>query len=76
MSVSLLLYSVNITLEFEFVAMVEDHLEDPITRESVFPAVTESTRDTQTLIIWTSSGKDLNETLSSLSDLSADLTYS
>lgn len=34
------------------------------------------TGDTQTLIVWTTSGKDLNETLSSLSELSTDLPYS
>lgn len=34
------------------------------------------TGDVQTLIVWTTSGKDLNETLSSLSDLSTDLPYS
>ena len=36
----------------------------------------EGTGDTQTLIVWTTSGKDLGETLSSLSDLSVDLPYS
>jgi len=36
----------------------------------------EGTGDTQTLIVWTTGGKDLGETLSSLSDLSADLPYS
>lgn len=34
------------------------------------------TGDTQTLIVWTTAGKDLGETLSSLSELSADLPYS
>lgn len=34
------------------------------------------TGDTQTLIVWTTAGKDLNETLSSLSELSAGLPYS
>jgi plastocyanin len=34
------------------------------------------TGDTQTLIVWTTSGKDLNETLASLSELSVDLPYS
>ncbi len=34
------------------------------------------TGDTQTLIVWTTSGKDLGESLSSLSELSADLPYS
>ena len=34
------------------------------------------TGDVQTLIVWTTSGKDLNETLSSLSALSAELPYS
>ena len=35
------------------------------------------TGDTQTLIVWTTAnGKDLNETLSSLSEISADLPYS
>lgn len=34
------------------------------------------TGDTQTLIVWTTAGKDLTETLSSLSSLSADLPYS
>lgn len=34
------------------------------------------TGDTQTLIVWTTTEKDLNETLSSLSKLSADLPYS
>jgi plastocyanin len=34
------------------------------------------TGDTQTLIVWTTANKDLNETLSSLSNLSADLPYS
>ncbi|HET6588995.1 MAG TPA: hypothetical protein VFG45_02405 [Candidatus Nitrosocosmicus sp.] len=34
------------------------------------------TGDTQTLIVWTTANKDLTETLSSLSDLSADLPYS
>lgn len=36
----------------------------------------EGTGDTQTLIVWTTGGKDLGETLSSLSELSADLPYS
>lgn len=36
----------------------------------------EGTGDTQTLIVWTTTGKDLGETLSSLSDLSVDLPYS
>lgn len=36
----------------------------------------EGTGDTQTLIVWTTVGKDLGETLSSLSELSADLPYS
>ena len=36
----------------------------------------EGTGDTQTLIVWTTGGKDLGETLSSLSSLSADLPYS
>lgn len=36
----------------------------------------QGTGDTQTLIVWTTSGKDLGETLSSLSELSADLPYS
>ncbi len=36
----------------------------------------EGTGDTQTLIVWTTAGKDLTETLSSLSELSADLPYS
>ena len=36
----------------------------------------EGTGDTQTLIVWTTAGKDLTETLSSLSKLSADLPYS
>ena len=36
-----------------------------------------STGDMQTLIVWTTTtGKDLNETLSSLSEISADLPYS
>ena len=34
------------------------------------------TGDTQTLIVWTTANKDLNETLSSLSSISADLPYS
>jgi plastocyanin len=34
------------------------------------------TGDTQTLIVWTTANKDLNETLSSLSEISADLPYS
>ncbi len=34
------------------------------------------TGDTQTLIVWTTLNKDLNETLSSLSGLSASLPYS
>ncbi|MGD9534508.1 MAG: hypothetical protein AB7V56_12165 [Candidatus Nitrosocosmicus sp.] len=34
------------------------------------------TGDTQTLIVWTTTGKDLGQTLSSLSELSADLPYS
>jgi len=34
------------------------------------------TGDTQTLIVWTTAGKDLTETLSSLSELSANLPYS
>ena len=36
----------------------------------------EGTGDTQTLIVWTTGGKDLSQTLSSLSELSADLPYS
>ena len=36
----------------------------------------EGTGDTQTLIVWTTGGKDLGQTLSSLSELSADLPYS
>ena len=36
----------------------------------------EGTGDVQTLIVWTTSGKDLGETLSSLSELSAELPYS
>jgi plastocyanin len=36
----------------------------------------EGTGDVQTLIVWTTAGEDLNETLSSLSDLSVDLPYS
>jgi len=36
----------------------------------------EGTGDTQTLIVWTTGGKDLSQTLSSLSGLSADLPYS
>ncbi|WP_458718730.1 hypothetical protein [Candidatus Nitrosocosmicus sp. R] len=35
-----------------------------------------STGDTQTLIVWTTAGKDLSQTFSFLSDLSADLPYS
>lgn len=34
------------------------------------------TGDTQTLIVWTTAGKDLSETISSLSKLSTDLPYS
>ena len=34
------------------------------------------TGDTQTLIVWTTAGKDLTETLSSLRELSANLPYS
>jgi len=34
------------------------------------------TGDTQTLIVWSTANKDLNETLSSLSDISTDLPYS
>jgi plastocyanin len=34
------------------------------------------TGDVQTLTVWTTGGKDLSETLSSLSELSADLPYS
>lgn len=34
------------------------------------------TGDTQTLIVWTTTGKDLGQTLSSLSELSKDLPYS
>lgn len=34
------------------------------------------TGDIQTLIVWTTSGKDFSQTLSSLSDLSSDLPYS
>ena len=34
------------------------------------------TGDTQTLIVWTTTGKELGQTLSSLSELSADLPYS
>ena len=34
------------------------------------------TGDTQTLIVWTTTGKELGQTLSSLSDLSKDLPYS
>lgn len=34
------------------------------------------TGDTQTLIVWTTANKDLGETLSSLSEISADLPYS
>ncbi len=36
----------------------------------------EGTGDTQTLIVWTTGGKDLSGSLSSLSELSADLPYS
>ncbi len=36
----------------------------------------EGTGDTQTLIVWTTGGKDLGETLSSLSEISSDLPYS
>ena len=36
----------------------------------------EGTGDTQTLIVWTTGGKDLSQTLSFLSGLSADLPYS
>ena len=36
----------------------------------------EGTGDTQTLIVWTTGGKDLGETLSSLNELSSDLPYS
>jgi plastocyanin len=36
----------------------------------------EGTGDTQTLIVWTTGGKDLSQTLSSLSELSVDLPYS
>jgi len=36
----------------------------------------EGTGDTQTLIVWTTDGKDLGETLSYLSELSSDLPYS
>ena len=36
----------------------------------------EGTGDVQTLIVWTMGGKDLGETLSSLSELSSDLPYS
>ena len=36
----------------------------------------EGTGDVQTLIVWTTGGKDLGETLSSLSELSSDLPYS
>jgi plastocyanin len=36
----------------------------------------EGTGDVQTLIVWTTSGKDLGETLSLLSELSSDLPYS
>ena len=36
----------------------------------------EGTGDTQTLIVWTTGGKDLGQTLASLSELSADLPYS
>ncbi len=36
----------------------------------------EGTGDTQTLVVWTTGGKDLSQTLSSLSELSVDLPYS
>ena len=36
----------------------------------------EGTGDTQTLIVWTTGGKDLGETLSFLSGLSSELPYS
>ena len=36
----------------------------------------EGTGDIQTLIVWTTAGKDLTETLSSLSELSSELPYS
>ena len=36
----------------------------------------EGTGDVQTLIVWTTGGKDLGETLSSLSELSSELPYS
>ena len=36
----------------------------------------QGTGDLQTLIVWTTGGKNVNETLSSLSELSADLPYS
>jgi plastocyanin len=36
----------------------------------------EGTGDVQTLIVWTTGGKDFNETLSSLSELSSNLPYS
>ena len=36
----------------------------------------EGTGDTQTLIVWTTGGKDLSQTLSFLSELSAELPYS
>ena len=36
----------------------------------------EGTGDTQTLIVWTTGGKDLGQTLASLSELSAGLPYS
>ena len=36
----------------------------------------EGTGDTQTLIVWTTGGKDLSQTLSFLSGLSSDLPYS
>ncbi|WP_148685502.1 cupredoxin domain-containing protein [Candidatus Nitrosocosmicus hydrocola] len=36
----------------------------------------EGTGDTQTLIVWTTGGKDLGEAISSLSELSTDLPYS
>ena len=36
----------------------------------------EGTGDTQILVVWATGGKDLTETISSLSDLSANLPYS
>ena len=36
----------------------------------------EGTGDTQTLLVWTTGGKDLGETLSFLSSLSSELPYS